>query len=52
MNNFNQLTEKEMLDINGGGLNLSTIIKYGEPAYDFLRGVAKGFTETAKKIDD
>lgn len=52
MNSFNELTENEILDINGGGLDIKTIISFAEPAYDFIKGVGKGFSETCKSFDD
>jgi bacteriocin-like protein len=52
--NFNELTEKEMLNINGGGrgISLGDAISWAEPAWDFVKGVGKGFVETAKSFDD
>lgn len=52
MNNFNELTENETLDINGGGLDWKTVLSYGEAVYDFGKGVVKGFVETAKSFND
>jgi hypothetical protein len=49
MKDFNELTENELLDINGGGW-FEKVVKYGDLVYDFTTGLFKGFSETAKKL--
>lgn len=49
MKNFNELTEIELLNVNGGGW-LEKVIQYGDIVYDFATGLLKGFAETAKKL--
>lgn len=46
------LSEKELKTINGGGLKTAGkfILGAGEQVWDFAKGFAKGFYDTAKKF--
>lgn len=47
MKNYSEISETELATVNGGiSLGWLSVV---QPAYDFLRGVAKGFTSAIKK---
>jgi hypothetical protein len=45
MKNFNELTQEEMLEVNGG-FSLGDL----DALYEFAKGAFKGFRDTAKKM--
>ncbi|WP_252233285.1 MULTISPECIES: lactococcin G-beta/enterocin 1071B family bacteriocin [Clostridium] len=49
MNNFEELTEKQMVNIDGGGKAMK-VLPFAENIYDFAKGAFQGFKDTAKKL--
>lgn len=45
-----ELTNNEMLYVNGGKISFKDIVSYGQAIYDTATGIWEGFRDTVKEL--